>query len=120
MNKKNEEPCTPVLKKRGRKSKKELEEIALQKASTDNINVLIEESNTESEINVNTITDLLNSDDENDGENNVESNLNLSQKCEDGKPVAKKRGENLRVVKLFNKLYLLVITKSLNQMLFYI
>ena len=37
----NKEPCTTVVKKRGRKSKKELEEIALQKASvisTENIN----------------------------------------------------------------------------------
>ena len=44
----NKEPCTTVVKKRGRKSKKELEEIALQKASvisTENINVLIEELN---------------------------------------------------------------------------
>ena len=48
----NKEHCTPVVKKRGRKSKKELEEIALQKASTDNINVFIEELNNETEINM--------------------------------------------------------------------
>ena len=79
----NKEPCTTVVKKRGRKSKKELEEIALQKASvlsTENINVLIEELNTEFESTVNTISDLVNSDDENeimsfleDEENQIDS-----------------------------------------------
>ena len=92
MNKKIDEPCTTTVKKRGRKSKKELEELALQKASSENINVFIEESNTESETNINTINDLLNSDDENDNENNSELNLNQIQKCDEDKPVAKKRG----------------------------
>ena len=94
MNKKNDDPSTPVVKKRGRKSKKELEELALQKASSENINVLIEESNTEPQLTVNAISDLLNSDDDNDNdnENNVELNSNQNQKCDEDKPVAKKRG----------------------------
>ena len=53
----NKEHCEPVVKKRGRKSKKELEEIALQKACKDNINVFIEELNDETKININTIND---------------------------------------------------------------
>ncbi len=104
MNKKNEEPCTPVVKKRGRKSKKELEELALQKASTDNINVLIEESNNDFESNVNVITDLLNSDDDNDIENNIESSLNQTQKCDDDKPVAKKRGRKPKGGKIIQQI----------------
>jgi hypothetical protein len=106
MNKKNDEPCTPtpVVKKRGRKSKKELEELALQKASTDNINVLIEESNNDSESNVNAITDLLNSDDENDTENNVESSFTQVQKGDDDKPVAKKRGRKPKGGKIIQQI----------------
>jgi hypothetical protein len=96
MNKKSDEPSTPVVKKRGRKSKKELEELALQKASSENINVLIEESNAQPDVNVSTIGDLLNSDDDNDNDNDNEKNIELNstqiQTCDEDKPVAKKRG----------------------------
>ena len=104
MNKKIDEPCTTTVKKRGRKSKKELEELALQKASSENINVFIEESNTESETNINTINDLLNSDDENDNENNSELNLNQIQKCDEDKPVAKKRGRKPKGGKIIQQI----------------
>jgi len=102
----NKEPCTPVVKKRGRKSKKELEEIALQKASSENINVLIEESITQPESNVNTISELLNSDDENDNdnENNIELNSNQIQKCDEDKPVAKKRGRKPKGGKIIQQI----------------
>jgi hypothetical protein len=102
----NKEPCTPVVKKRGRKSKKELEEIALQKASSENINVLIEESITQPESNVNTISELLNSDDDNDNdnENNVELNSNQIQKCDEDKPVAKKRGRKPKGGKIIQQI----------------
>jgi len=100
--KKSDEPCTTVVKKRGRKSKKELEELALQKASTDNINILIEESITEPESNVNTISELLNSDDENEAENLVDSHQ--IQKCEDDKPVAKKRGRKPKGGKIIQQI----------------
>jgi hypothetical protein len=106
MNKKNDEPCTQVVKKRGRKSKKELEELAIQKASAENINVLIEESNTQPEANANTISELLNSDDENDNdtENNVELNSNQIQKCDEDKPVAKKRGRKPKGGKIIQQI----------------
>jgi len=106
MNKKNDEPCTQVVKKRGRKSKKELEELAIQKASAENINVLIEESNTQPEANANTISELLNSDDENDNdtENNVELNSNKIQKCDEDKPVAKKRGRKPKGGKIIQQI----------------
>ena len=104
----NKEPCTPVVKKRGRKSKKELEEIALQKASSENINVLIEESITQPESNVNTISELLNSDDDNDNDNdnvnNVELNSNQIQKCDEDKPVAKKRGRKPKGGKIIQQI----------------
>jgi len=102
MNKKNDEPSTPVVKKRGRKSKKELEEIALQKASSENINVLIEESNTQPETPINTISDILDSDDEN--ENDVELNSNQIQKCDEDKPVAKKRGRKPKGGKIIQQI----------------
>jgi len=104
----NKDSCTTtVVKKRGRKSKKELEEIALQKSavlSTENINVLIEELNTESEANVNTISDLVNSEDENDTENNVDLNSSQSQKCDEDKPVAKKRGRKPKGGKIIQQI----------------
>ena len=106
MNKKNDDPCTTVVKKRGRKSKKELEELAHQKASSENINVLIEESNSQPVTNVNTISDLLNSDDENDNDN--EKNIELSstnlQTCDEDKPVAKKRGRKPKGGKIIQQI----------------
>ena len=102
----NKEHCTPVVKKRGRKSKKELEEIALQKASTDNINVFIEELNNETEINVNTISDILNLDHETETETekNAESNLSHLQKDNDDKPIAKKRGRKPKGGKIIQQI----------------
>ena len=104
----NKESYTPVVKKRGRKSKKELEEIALQKASSENINVLIEESITQPESNINTISELLNSDDENendsDNENNIELNSNQIQKCDEDKPIPKKRGRKPKGGKIIQQI----------------
>jgi len=78
MNAKNNEPSVIVPKKRGRKSKKELEEIALQKMNS-NINISIEETNSPTQVNyveTNIILDL----------NNESENLITN------KPIAKKRG----------------------------
>ena len=105
----NKEPCTTVVKKRGRKSKKELEEIALQKASvisTENINVLIEELNTESETNEITISDLVNLEDDNETEteNSVDLNSSQNQKCDEEKPVAKKRGRKPKGGKIIQQI----------------
>lgn len=91
MNKTSDENGKTIVKKRGRKSKKELEEIALQKAELcqvkDNINIVIEEKETETETEINSINGLLNSDI--DKENDIIFSLPI---CEDEKPVAKKRG----------------------------
>lgn len=106
-NKKNDELCTQIVKKRGRKSKKELEEIALQKASTnstDNINILIEEPNNYSETNIETISDILNSDNDLENDNNLELNLHTFQKsCED-KPLGKKRGRKPKGGKIIQQI----------------
>jgi hypothetical protein len=112
MNKKNNEPSTPGLKKRGRKSKKELEELALQKASisADNINVLIEESNNEiepnneTETNDTTTNNILNLDDENEVVNNVELSLTNIHNCDEDKPVAKKRGRKPKGGKIIQQI----------------
>jgi len=120
MNKKNDEPCTHVVKKRGRKSKKELEELALQKASiqftsndnicnstsNDNINVLIEESNNETETNDNAISNILNLDDEPETEtvNNVELSLTNIHNCDEDKPIAKKRGRKPKGGKIIQQI----------------
>jgi hypothetical protein len=125
MNKKNNEPCTPCVKKRGRKSKKELEELALQKASisisspsisshnsNDNINVLIEESNneteTENETNNNTpnnsTNNILNLDDDNENVSNVELSLTNIHNCDEDKPVAKKRGRKPKGGKIIQQI----------------
>jgi len=105
----NKEPCTTVVKKRGRKSKKELEEIALQKASvlsTENINVLIEELNTDSQANVNAISDLVNLEDDNETEteNSVDLNSSQNQKCDEDKPVPKKRGRKPKGGKIIQQI----------------
>ena len=100
----NKEHCEPVVKKRGRKSKKELEEIALQKACKDNINVFIEELNDETKINKNTINDMLNLDNETEPEKNVESNLSQLSKDNDDKPVAKKRGRKPKGGKIIQQI----------------
>jgi hypothetical protein len=121
MNKNNDEPFTPAVKKRGRKSKKELEELALQKAyistpsistftSNDNINVLIEESNneTENETNNNTpnnsTNNILNLDDENETVSNVELSLTNIHNCDEDKPVAKKRGRKPKGGKIIQQI----------------
>jgi hypothetical protein len=104
-NKKNDELCTPVAKKRGRKSKKELEELALHKASSsDNINILIEDTNNYSGTNIVTINDMLNSVNEPDNDNNVELNLQPFQKCCEDKPLAKKRGRKPKGGKIIQQI----------------
>ena len=79
-----------VPKKRGRKSKKELElaAVAAQQAKEkNNIQVSIEESNVDNTDN-NESVDFLNLTDE----NNVTSPLNANENADADKPVAKKRG----------------------------
>lgn len=108
VNKKQEmsNETTNVVKKRGRKSKKELEEIAQQEQISkytmqNNINVIIEDSNKDNEFPQ--IDDILNNDDSsvnneiinmnlqtflNDNDNDNDSNIVVSEE----KPLPKKRG----------------------------
>jgi len=109
MNKIDDIPCTTTTKKRGRKSKKELEEIALKKIDQsfmkDNISVVIEESNIDTEMNANTINELLVSVINNDTDNkNEDENIFSLQKCEDEKPIAKKRGRKPKGGKIIQQI----------------
>lgn len=103
------DPKTNIIpaKKRGRKSKKELEEIALQKLEQstmkDNITVLFEESNVDVEIKAPIINELLLSDNEIDI-NNINENIFSVQKCEDEKPIAKKRGRKPKGGKIIQQI----------------
>jgi hypothetical protein len=106
MNKKNEENCKTealtIVKKRGRKSKKELEEMALKDTihNKDNINVIIEYLNdNKTEITENIINELLNYGDENDNKNIVDSNKN-----DEEKPVPKKRGRKPKGGKIIQQI----------------
>ena len=109
MDKNIDIPKTNIVtaKKRGRKSKKELEEIALQKLQQssikDNITVVIEESNIDIEMNESNINELLVSDIDNDMCDNNVSNSSL-QKCEDEKPIAKKRGRKPKGGKIIQQI----------------
>jgi hypothetical protein len=94
---------TEVIKKRGRKSKKEIEQnlILSQNLISENINVVIEET-TNSILNVDSENFIDNDDnndennDENDTENIISGNINFFSKennqNDDSKPIAKKRG----------------------------
>ena len=106
MNKNSDIPCTSPAKKRGRKSKKELEEIALKKiddSMKDNITVVIEESNTDTEMNANTVNELLVSVINNETDD-INENIFSFQKGEDEKPVAKKRGRKPKGGKIIQQI----------------
>jgi hypothetical protein len=92
----------PVAKKRGRKSKKEIESLAkLQNKDnnqfeiTDNINVIIEEIHNSTEIDINNIHGLLISDEE---------SINDTSKNEQDIPIAKKRGRKPKGGKIIQQL----------------
>jgi hypothetical protein len=96
---------TEVIKKRGRKSKKEIEQnlILSQNLISENINVIIEET-TNNIVNVDLNNFISNDDDndnndndnDNDAENIISENINIFSneniQNEDSKPIAKKRG----------------------------
>ena len=93
---------TEVVKKRGRKSKKDIEQnlLSVQNQSQENINVIIEETNTDNIANIITTEDIINEVNDNDtqnyNENIISENINIFSKeviqNEDSKPLAKKRG----------------------------
>lgn len=109
MDNHDNDPKTNIIpaKKRGRKSKKELEEIALQKLEQstmkDNITVLFEESNVDVEIKSPIINELLLTDNETDI-NNINENIFSLQKVEDEKPIAKKRGRKPKGGKIIQQI----------------
>ena len=96
------ETSNVVPKKRGRKSKKELE---LAKANTQNINVVIEEGITTT---TEKIDELLTSHDQEDNENVIEENTDFFPKDVDtdidNKPVAKKRGRKPKGGKIIQQI----------------
>ena len=104
MNKKNDEICKSesiiTIKKRGRKSKKELQELA-ELHNKENINVVIEESNEINdsiETNLNTINELLIISHDNENDNN------FSFKNVEEKPIAKKRGRKPKGGKIIQQI----------------
>jgi hypothetical protein len=82
------EATNVVVKKRGRKPKKGIEESNKEKLEQENIVVVIEEQNQISnQNNIDSIDDILNSNNLDENENEVIQSCNL-----DDKPVSKKRG----------------------------
>jgi len=113
VNKKDESniPSVIVVKKRGRKSKKELELAQQQQNETqmqikENINVIIEETNIFS--NSDTIENLINSDDlDYEEENEVKDNNEISTDNsfnQETKPIAKKRGRKPKGGKIIQQI----------------
>jgi len=109
------EPTTVVPKKRGRKSKKEIElakekslneQLMLSSIEQNNINVLIEDTYVE----LNNIDSLLNSDDLTDSiDNEIITNTNFllndsSSIIEDSKPLPKKRGRKPKGGKIIQQI----------------
>ena len=88
------ENITNIPKKRGRKSKKEIEEALKKSKSTENIMVEIEENNTEQFQNTSIIDDIINSDNDNDNDNDI----NVA------KPIAKKRGRKPKGGKIIQQI----------------
>ena len=86
----NEQPI--VAKKRGRKSKKELELAAQQANAAQNITVSIEESPTNGSVDENVTIDFLNLTDTNNIKDEDKDLDNNDKDVDSDKPVAKKRG----------------------------
>ena len=111
MTKKNgnvEENTTTVAKKRGRKSKKEIEEANKNKSNQENISVKIEEAQIVNQLNTNCIDEVLNSydedydydyDEEKNETNKISDNILL-----DNKPIAKKRGRKPKGGKIIQQI----------------
>ena len=112
---KNNSDGTQVLKKRGRKSKKDIELAQQIKNNSDNIVVLIEDNN-QQELTNDTLNQLLDNDtvnnidniDDIDDENKIEDSIDFLSKNElsndDSKPVAKKRGRKPKGGKIIQQI----------------
>ena len=106
MTKKNEnseETAIQTVKKRGRKSKKEIEEA--QKISNENIVVNIEENIIIQNQNTNLIDEIINSDEsDNDNDNDNNNNNNNEIVLQQNKPIAKKRGRKPKGGKIIQQI----------------
>lgn len=103
------ESIITTIKKRGRKSKKELEELA-KLNNKDNITVIIEETSEINESivsNLNTIIEVLISDDETDNVNTYDLLKN-----DEEKPIAKKRGRKPKGGKIIQQIVPVNIIKE--------
>ena len=102
-----QENITNVAKKRGRKSKKEIEEANKIKLNQENISVKIEENQIVNQTNTNCIDEVLNSYDEDydydydDDKNKIKISDNILL---DNKPVAKKRGRKPKGGKIIQQI----------------
>jgi len=101
-----QENITNVAKKRGRKSKKEIEEANKIKLNQENISVKIEENQIVNQTNTNCIDEVLNSYDEDydydyDDKNEIKTSDNILL---DNKPVAKKRGRKPKGGKIIQQI----------------
>ena len=105
-----------VAKKRGRKSKKQIEEAQKKSVNetiniTENIVVKMEETESTNQSNNSCIDEILNSDNDNDNDNDNESN-NIKISNIDNKPLAKKRGRKPKGGKIIQQIISLTNVKE--------
>ena len=114
-----EDTTNVVAKKRGRKSKKEIEEAQKKIVNetiniTENIVVKMEETESTNQSNHSCIDEILNSDNENDNDidNNENESDNIKTSIIDNKPVAKKRGRKPKGGKIIQQIISLTNVKE--------
>ena len=114
-----EDTTNVVAKKRGRKSKKEIEEAQKKIVNetiniTENIVVKMEETESTNQSNNSCIDEILNSDNENDNDidNNENESDNIKTSIIDNKPVAKKRGRKPKGGKIIQQIISLTNVKE--------
>lgn len=104
---------TPLPKKRGRKSKKEIEEAQKLTANL-NENIIVQiEDNITPQLETNCIDEVINSDD--DIENDTESIIQPLLTTENEKPIAKKRGRKPKGGKIIQQIVPLTNVKETKQ-----
>jgi hypothetical protein len=110
-----------VAKKRGRKSKKQIEEAQKKSVNetiniTENIVVKMEETESTNQSNNSCIDEILNSDNDNDNDNDNQNNENESNNIKisniDNKPLAKKRGRKPKGGKIIQQIISLTNVKE--------
>ena len=112
----NEDNTNLIAKKRGRKSKKEIEEAQksiVKNEISENIVVNIEETGTNNDLSNSTscIDEIIGSENENENENETETE-NIKTSSIDNKPVAKKRGRKPKGGKIIQQILPLTNVKE--------